>query len=85
MNRLVYWTEKSLFLIVGFLIVVYLLSVFKIWSSEQSRYFSFIGDWESVILLTVIVFVITFVMERLWKWEVREIFKPPQIIRRKKR
>lgn len=74
MGKTIYILEKILFLTVSFIAIIGILSYFKIWSVEQNKYFLFIGDWESLIVIFVIVTGTTFIMEKLWKWEVRQVF-----------
>jgi len=76
MGKLGYWIEKVLYLAIGLIIAISLLSWLKIWSYDMNRYFLFVEDWESVIVLLIIVTGITFILEKLWKWEVHQIFKP---------
>ena len=76
MNRTVYWIEKTIYLGVALIAAVFFLSLFKIWSIDQNRYFFFVGDWESILLVAVVTTGFTVILERLWKWEVREVFKP---------
>ncbi len=76
MGNLLYWTEKALYLLIGGIVVLFVLSFLKIWGMEQNNYFLFVGDFESVLVILIIVTVATFVLEKLWKWEVRQIFKP---------
>ncbi|MFH1391469.1 MAG: hypothetical protein ABIH20_04125 [Candidatus Diapherotrites archaeon] len=76
MGKVSYWIEKILYLSIGLLVVVLLLGWLKIWSMDLNNYFLFVGDFESVLVLIVIVTGITFVLEKLWKWEIHQIFKP---------
>ena len=76
MGKIIYWTEKTLYLTLGLFAVILFLELFKIWGAESNRYFMFMGDWESLIVIAVIVTGSTIILEKLWKWEVRQIFKP---------
>ncbi|MCR4335399.1 MAG: hypothetical protein NUV57_02570 [archaeon] len=76
MGKVIYWIEKGLYVSIGLIVVVLLLGWLKLWSMDLNRYFMFVGDFESVIVLAVIVTGITIVMEKLWKWEIHQIFKP---------
>ena len=76
MGKIIYWTEKTLYLTLGLFAVILFLGLFKIWGAESNRYFMFMGDWESLIVIAVIVTGSTIILEKLWKWEVRQIFKP---------
>tara|TARA_Y100000310_G_scaffold344081_1_gene455009 strand:- start:944 stop:1189 length:246 start_codon:yes stop_codon:yes gene_type:complete len=76
MGKLLYWIEKILYVAIGLVVVVLLLSWLKIWSYDLNRYFLFVNDFESVLVLGIVVMGITFIMEKLWKWEIHQIFKP---------
>ena len=76
MGKIVYWVEKALFLGIGIGVVLFVLGSLKIWGAELNQYFMFTGDLESVIVITIIVTGATIIMEKLWKWEVHQIFKP---------
>lgn len=73
---LLFWLEKAVKLAIGFLIAVFFLVLFKVWGQENQGYFLFVGDYGSVIVIVLVTFVVTFIIEALWKWEVREVLKP---------
>ena len=76
MGKIIYWAEKAIYLGVGIGVVLFVLGSLKIWGAEMNHYFMFTGDLESLIVIAVIVTGSTIVMEKLWKWEVHQIFKP---------
>ena len=76
MGKTFYWLEKLLYLTVSFIAVVFFLTVFKVWAFDRNHYFLFTGDLESVIIVLVVSTGVAMLLERLWKWEVREIFMP---------
>lgn len=76
MGKTLYWIEKAIYLSIGFLAVIFILGFLKIWSLEKNNYFLFVGDLESLITIALIVTGATLVLEKLWKWEIRQIFKP---------
>ena len=82
MGKIIYWTEKTLYLTLGLFAVILFLGLFKIWGTETNRYFLFTGDLESLIVVGVIVTGSTIILGTLWKWEVRQIFKPKKRRRR---
>ena len=76
MGKTIYWIEKTIYLAIGFIIVIVILGDLKIWSFDQNRYFFFVGDIESLIVIAIIVTGSTLVLEKLWKWEIHQIFNP---------
>ena len=82
MGKIIYWTEKTVYLALGLFAVILFLGLFKIWGTEANRYFMFMGDLESLIVIAVIVTGSTIILGALWKWEVRQIFKPKNRRRR---
>ncbi|HLC79777.1 MAG TPA: hypothetical protein VJG83_05155 [archaeon] len=78
MKNSFYWIEKAIYLAIGFAATIFFLYLFKIWGVEKNSYFLFVGDLESVIIVLATTFAIGLILEKLWKWEVRSIFKPRQ-------
>ena len=59
------------------------LSIFKIWSFESNRYFLFVGDYGSAAIIMGVTFILGWVLEKLWKWEVHTLFWNKRIRRRR--
>jgi len=78
--------EKAVKLTLGFLISIFFILLFKLWVQKEQGYLFFVGDYGTIIIIFLITFGITFIIETLWKWEVREVLKPerrrPRWIRR---
>ncbi|HZX20712.1 MAG TPA: hypothetical protein VFF13_06920 [archaeon] len=85
MRKAFYWVEKAAYLIIGFTVTLLVLGFFKVWSFEKNNYFLFVGDYESVLVIAIVGFGATFILEKLWKWEVREIFNPKSINQRRRK
>ncbi|MEM4257313.1 MAG: hypothetical protein QXU92_02655 [Candidatus Diapherotrites archaeon] len=77
--------EKAVKLLIGFSLTITLLFLFKVWTIENQRFFLISGRTEDLIVVLIIGMTITLVLEKLWKWEVKELAKPkrrPKWIRR---
>lgn len=78
--------EKIIKLIIGFSLTITLLFLFKIWTMENQRFFLIAGRTEDLIVVLIIGLTITLLLEKLWKWEVKEITqtkkRKPKWIRR---
>ena len=85
MGKTLYWIEKAIYLTISFVAVILVLGFLKVWGLEQNTYFSFVGDIESLIVIAVVVTGATIVLEKLWKWEIHQIFKPRKSRRRRRR
>ena len=85
MNTSFYWVEKAIYLAIGFAVTILILGFFKVWALDKNNYFLFVGDFESILVIALIGFAITFILEKLWKWEVREIFSHKDPYRRRRK
>ncbi len=73
--RLGYWIEKILYITVAFAAIVFFLWIFKVWGNEQINYFLLAGDLQSLLIVLAVSTCIGMVFEKLWKWEVRAVFR----------
>lgn len=78
MGKTAYWLEKIVYLSIGLIATIFFLTIFKVWSTEQNQYFLFVGDLQSAGIVIIVTLAIGFVLEKLWKWEVRSIFFKPR-------
>jgi len=76
MGKTLFKIEKGIYLLISFIAVIFFLYLFKIWAYDWGRYFSFTGDLESWAVVIIVSTIIIFVLEKLWTWEVHQIFNP---------
>ncbi|MBN2127284.1 MAG: hypothetical protein JW703_02720 [Candidatus Diapherotrites archaeon] len=55
--------------------VLWFILQLTLWAEPLKDYFSFMGDWETYILLFVLVLVVKFIFEKLLKWEAHAFFR----------
>lgn len=75
MGNLGYWAEKAVYLTVGLGVTLWVLAGLKVWGMGLNNYFLLMGDFESLAIIALITFGATLILENLWKWLVRSIFK----------
>ncbi|MFH1697106.1 MAG: hypothetical protein ABH854_04330 [Candidatus Diapherotrites archaeon] len=66
--------EKLLFFILAFGIVIYFIVIFNQWAYPLRRIFTFKGDIESLILISAVLWGLSFVLQRLLVWQIRSTF-----------
>ncbi len=76
MSRLMYWGEKAAYVAIAFVAIIAFYALFKMWSEGKLNYFLFTGDFESAAIIFLVVFALGFLLKKLWKWEIHQIFRP---------
>ncbi|HIH10192.1 MAG TPA: hypothetical protein HA254_06015 [Candidatus Diapherotrites archaeon] len=76
MGRILYWTEKWAYIGIAAVAIIGFYILFKEWGDEKVNYFLFTGDLESAATVFLIICAVAFAFKKLWKWEIREIFRP---------
>lgn len=70
------WLEKAVKLAIGFGATIFFVYIFKLWTADSQKFFLFTGRLDDLIVVLLVGFGATFILEKLWKWEVREVMKP---------
>ncbi|VVB99921.1 Uncharacterised protein [uncultured archaeon] len=68
--------KKLCLVAIAFALAFYFIFLFKAWAGEKQGYFFFIGDWQSLVLVLAISFIIIKVLEALLRWEIHLLFMP---------
>ena len=55
----------------GLAVLFYILIEFRLWSMEWTDYFLKRGNWEEIIFVSLIVFLISTVAIKLFQWHIR--------------
>jgi len=88
MRRMAGWllTAEKLFLFLITLgVVAYFILAFNEWAFEKKDWFTKVGDIQSYIIISVVLFVLSFVFRKLLIWQVRLEFGPQKSGRRRRR
>ena len=76
MSKFLYWLEKMVYVAIAFIAIVVIYTLFKMWSEGKLNYFLFVGDLESAAVVFILIFALGFVLKKLWKWEIHQLFMP---------
>lgn len=68
------WLERVFLFLLAFGLVIYFVVAFNKWAAPLKDIFFRTGDLESFIIITALVFAITFILKKLLIWEARKTF-----------
>lgn len=71
MGKWLYLLEKILLVAFTVAVVVYILLVFNFWADDWRQFFLGSGNIEWFIYVSLFLFVLTYILRRLLKWEIR--------------
>ncbi len=86
MKRMARWlitAEKIFLFLITLGAVAYFILLFNDWAFEKKDWFNKVGDLQSYILISVMLFALSFVFRKLLIWQVRLEFGQPKRGRRK--
>ena len=73
---LLFWIEKAVKLSIGLAITLVFLQAIASWEGESKGFFLFTGRLDDAIVVIIIAGIATFLIEKLWKWEIHDVLKP---------
>ncbi|MFH1224298.1 MAG: hypothetical protein V1676_00670 [Candidatus Diapherotrites archaeon] len=72
------WVERIFLFLLAFGLVVYFVIAFNKWAAPLKDVFLFTGDIENFVIITAMLFALTFVLKKLLVWEARATFGRPR-------